>query len=231
MVDLEFRILIMPVDSNFEKQWLIKLHTALKRIGKDDLFSDVIIDKNKISLITWIQKLMKILNNSFSKEEIISVMTSCACLTPKENLKPLCEEYAKTKDLKKVHTILQEVFEKFIKKYKNLNEEQMEFLRKNGWGMAGRLEGNTIYATKIPKEIHKYFQTPDEQKKKYYYCHCPRIRDLFLSNEETLDMNYCFCGAGFYKDIWEYILKREVKVEIIESVMKDDEVCKVAIHI
>ncbi|NQV17505.1 MAG: hypothetical protein HQ534_03070 [Armatimonadetes bacterium] len=174
---------------------------------------------------------MKKLKDNLSQKEINKVMTGCACITLKDYLENVRIEYAKTKDLKKAHTMLQETFEKFIKQYKNLDEKQMKFLRKSGWGIAGKLEGNMIISTKIPKEFHKYFQTSDAQKKKYYYCHCPRIRELFLHNEKPPDVNYCYCSAGFNKDIWEYILQKEVKVGVIESLMKGDEVCKIAIYV
>lgn len=221
----------MAFDKNFEEQWLSKLQIGLKKIGKADLFNELSKGKEKQSLLKWTENLMKTLKENLTQDEINKVMTCCACITPKDYLKTLREEYAKTNDLKHVHQLLQEDFEKSITKYKNLNEEQLKYIVDHDMGMVGKLEGNTIYATKIPKEFHKYFQTPDVQKKKYYYCHCPRIRDLFLNNEKPLEVNYCYCGAGFYKDIWEYILQREVKVEIIESLMKGDEVCKIAIFI
>lgn len=221
----------MSFDKNFEKQWLDKLQNGLKQIDKGNLFLELTKDKEDQPLVEWTDTLMKMLKVNLSQEEINKVMTGCACVTPKHNLEHIRLEYAKTKDLKKVHTMLQETFEKFIKQYKNLDEKQMKFLRKNGWGMAGNLEGNMIISTKIPKEFHKYFQTSEAQKKKYYYCHCPRIRNLFLSNEKTPDVNYCYCGAGFYKDLWEYILQKKICVEIIESLMKGDEVCKIAIYV
>ncbi len=221
----------MAFDKNFEEQWLDKLQIGLKKIGKADLFNELTENEEEQSLLEWTKNLMKMLKEKLTQDEINKVMTSCACITPKDYLGNIRNEYAKTKSLKKAHRMLQKVFEKFIEQYKNINDEQMKFLRESGWGMAGKLEGNTIYATKIPKEFHKYFQTTDAQKKKYYYCHCPRIRDLFLNNEKPLDVNYCYCGAGFYKDIWEYILQRKVKVEIIESLIKGDEVCKIAIYI
>ena len=221
----------MAFDKNFEKQWLYKLQISLKKIGKADLFNNLIKNKEMQSLLKWTENLMKMLKEKLTQDEINEVMTGCACLTPKENLKSLCDEYAKTNNLKHVHQLLQEYFEKFISKYKNLNEEQLKYIVDHDMGMAGKLEGNTIYATKIPKEFHKYFQTTDVQKKKYYCCHCPRIRDLFLKNEKLLDVNYCYCGAGFYKDLWEYILQRPVTVETVESIMKGDEVCKIAIYI
>jgi predicted hydrocarbon binding protein len=42
---------------------------------------------------------------------------------------------------------------------------------------------------------------------------------------------YCYCGAGFYKGVWEEILQRPVEVEVLESVMRGDEVCTVAIRL
>ncbi len=221
----------MTFDKNFEEQWLDKLQIGLKKIGKANLFNEITKNKEEQSLLKWTDNLMKMLKEKLTQNEINEMMTGCACITPKDHLVNIRNEYAETQDLKKVHTMLQETFEKLIRQYKNLDDEQMKFLRESGWGMAGKLEGNTIFATKIPKEFHKYFQTRDAQKKKYYYCHCPRIRELFLNNEKPLDVNYCYCGSGFYKDIWEYILQREVKVKIIESLMTGDELCKIEILI
>jgi len=44
-------------------------------------------------------------------------------------------------------------------------------------------------------------------------------------------VTYCYCGAGFYKGIWEEILQEPVEVEVLESVLKANEVCKIAIHL
>jgi len=42
---------------------------------------------------------------------------------------------------------------------------------------------------------------------------------------------YCYCGAGFYKGIWEEILQQPVEVQVLESVLKGDKVCKIAVHL
>lgn len=42
---------------------------------------------------------------------------------------------------------------------------------------------------------------------------------------------YCYCGAGFYKGIWEEILKKPVKVEVLKTVMKGDDICQIAIYL
>ncbi|HUT21312.1 MAG TPA: hypothetical protein VM366_19345 [Anaerolineae bacterium] len=42
---------------------------------------------------------------------------------------------------------------------------------------------------------------------------------------------YCYCGAGYYKGIWEAILGQPVRVEVLESVLKGGDVCTIAIDL
>jgi len=182
-------------------------------------------------LLSWTEKLMQKLSEELTREQIEKVMCECACRRPKSDMMELRIEYARNKDIKAIHTKMQKIFEKFIKEYKQLSDEQIEMINELGMGMAGKLEGRAITAVKIPKEFHKYFQTDDPVKKRYHYCHCPRIREVLLSEEEAVDSNYCYCGAGFYKDIWEFILQKPVQVELLETIMKGDDVCKIKIYL
>jgi len=52
-----------------------------------------------------------------------------------------------------------------------------------------------------------------------------------LKMNVKISPTYCYCGAGFYKDIWEEILQHPVEVEVMESVLKGDDVCKIAIYL
>jgi predicted hydrocarbon binding protein len=56
------------------------------------------------------------------------------------------------------------------------------------------------------------------------------VRDA-LKLGATISATYCYCGAGFYKGIWEEILQEPVEVEVLESVLKGDQVCTIAIHL
>jgi predicted hydrocarbon binding protein len=49
--------------------------------------------------------------------------------------------------------------------------------------------------------------------------------------DQPLSPTYCYCGAGFYKGIWEEITQQNVEVELLESVLQGDDVCKIAIHL
>jgi predicted hydrocarbon binding protein len=52
-----------------------------------------------------------------------------------------------------------------------------------------------------------------------------------MEGGEPIPVTYCYCGAGFYKGIWEYILQRPVRVEVRESVLKGDDVCRIIVHL
>jgi len=215
--------------SQFEIQWLHKLRYGLRKINRQDLY-DKLISKHSES-VKWTKYLVETLKAELSKAEINDVMSSCACLVPKNNLKFLKREYQKSNDIKSVHKLLQEYFEEMISEYKKLDKSQMQYLRDNNMGMAGKLEGNIITVKKIPKEFHKYFQTNNKIEKRYYYCHCPRIREALRENAKPIDKNYCYCGAGFYKDLWEFILERPVEVKVEESLLQGDEHCKIKIKL
>ena len=215
--------------NDFEKQWLHKLKIGLKKIGREDLFEKASTSYQEN--VDWSDRLMILLNSELNEDEVIDVMCGCACLAPKDYLKILRDEYTKTNDIKFVHQLLQDYFEKSITAYKDLNEIQLKYIVDRNMGMAGKLEGNIITAVKIPKDFHEYFQTDNQAKKRYHYCHCPRIRQALKSDEKPVDKNYCYCGAGFYKDIWEFILQRPVKVKLVESLMQGDDMCKIKIYI
>jgi predicted hydrocarbon binding protein len=56
------------------------------------------------------------------------------------------------------------------------------------------------------------------------------VREV-LKTSDTISPTYCYCGAGFYKGIWEEILQQPVEVEVLKSILNGDDVCTIAIHL
>lgn len=164
--------------------------------------------------------------------EAREIMTGCACQYPKEDLRRVRTEYERTQDIDRVHQMLLEQFESFLRDSLELSDELLKEVVRRGWGLAGVKEGHTIVATKIPKSGHliEYMKETDPEKRRQYYCHCPRVRDA-LRMSETISPTYCYCGAGFYKGIWEEILQEPVAVEVLETVLQGDDVCKIAVYL
>jgi predicted hydrocarbon binding protein len=224
---------------DFERAWLQKFSSCLDEIAGEEIRELVMegsetlsSDMEPLGIIRWSQGAMQRLEEAVDEGSVKEIMTGCACQYPKSTLKDLREEYAASRNIAAVHGKLQERFEGFLRDTLQLEEDLVVDVIEKGWGSAGILKEDRILATKIPKSgyLEEYLNESDPVKKRQIYCHCPRVRDA-LSLSEDLPISYCYCGAGFYKGIWEEILQEPVEVEVLESVLSGGEVCKVAIHL
>ncbi|MGB7061682.1 MAG: hypothetical protein WBF13_04925 [Candidatus Zixiibacteriota bacterium] len=226
-------------ETDFEKHWVAKFYDCLDRIAGEEIREKVLKGGKRITsrsghseIIDWTKDAMDRLDALVDEENRIEIMTGCACRYPESELREIRDGYAKTKDIDVAHSLLKDKFVSFLKNTLVLEDEIVEDIMNRGWGLAGVRQGHRIIATKMPKSgnLVEYLGETDPEKKRALYCHCPRIREAIGARIE-ISPSYCYCGAGFYKGIWEYILQQPVKVELLESVLQGDEVCKVAIHL
>jgi hypothetical protein len=96
-------------------------------------------------------------------------------------------------------------------------------------------EGDVVVEVKAPREAEAFAaaQTPEERR--VAYCHCPLARAAFAATPAPEGRKalrpYCCCGGGWYKGIWEFIVERPVRVEVLRSVMRGDDDCAFAVHL
>lgn len=224
---------------DFEKGWLGKLSGALDGTAGEDVRRQVMKGSEELSadtsseeIIAWSRIAMDRMDTLLDEDTRKETMTRCACHYPREQLQDVRQLFEKTGDVDAVLEVLRDRFTCFLRDVLGAGEEMIEDILDRGWGLAGILEGSTVIATKIPKSgfLLEYMAEKDPVKKRRLYCHCPRIRDVIESGE-TISPTYCYCGAGFYKDIWECILSKPVDVEIRKSLLNGDDVCSFAIHL
>ena len=96
---------------------------------------------------------------------------------------------------------------------------------------SGVRRGKKIIIKKIPHMAKEYLGERDEQKRRYYYCHCPWVKEAFRQSIKPLSPVFCNCSAGFYRAYWEIVFDHPVRVDVLESLLKGDSVCKFAVHI
>jgi hypothetical protein len=185
-----------------------------------------------LGVIEWTSEVMIRMGDSLDPKSCRDILTACACHYPEEQLIPLRSLYERTGDIQLVHNTIQDQFEFFLRETIQLDDWMIASVLSRGWGAAGILKGNTIIATKIPKSgfLKQYLQESDPEIRRSMYCHCPRVRHAVSANKEVPKL-YCYCGAGFYKHMWETILGRSLDVEVLESVLSGGEVCRVAIKL
>lgn len=229
----------MSQEGDFERIWLAKLSGRLDAIAGEEIRKQVLKGSEELSskvsrqeVIEWTRGAMERLESLLDEQKRKDLMTACACQYPKSDLQEARKRYEETGDIDLVHQMLQEQFESLLRNVLQLDEELVADIVGRGWGSAGVKKGNTIIATKIPKSgyLIEYMRETDPEQKRQLYCHCPRVRDA-LRTAQAISPTYCYCGAGFYKGIWEEILQKPVEVEVLETVLQGDEACKIAIRL
>ena len=208
------------------KDWIIKLESSLDKYNEHGIKNFVLEGKPSIDLSDE-RKFIEFEHESIIKIDTVlddkqkkNVFSECSCTYPSEKLQKIKQKYQATKDLKVAHQMLQELFEKDIE-----NVPFNDYMIAEHWGLAGILEQDKIVITKIPKYPAEYFSSNDSDEKRYYYCHCGRIRKQIREHKQSYSEAYCHCGAGYYKHIWEEIIDKEVEIEVIETVLRGSIVC------
>jgi len=183
-------------------------------------------------VIAWTRAVIDRLQTGAGPQNAGRLLSACACQYPPPGLADVRAHYTESGDLAAAHQMLQSRFESFLENDLGLESGLRKEIVARGWGLAGVRDGRTILATKMPKSgsVREYFAERDGRRRRALYCHCPRVREAPLL-DETLPRTYCYCGAGFYKGIWEHILGQSVRVEVLSSVLAGDEQCSIAIHL
>ena len=210
--------------SDFEKLWRTKVAHYTEQTTNKQIKNEI----KKISIedpVEYSRILIKNLRRLTTEDNIKEILACSACNLPHIKLSEAKRVYQETNSISKTRNTLEILFKTDIKFYKGLTDKQVDDIIEKGWGLAGRYNDNKIIVTKIPSMFHEYFNETDPTKKKYYYCHCPRVREELLTNG-NLDSIYCHCGGGFYKDIWEYITDKPVKIKVLKTLFDGNDTCQ-----
>ncbi len=213
----------MSFDKGFFDYWASKIIPLLEQRGLVQTLDYVYISGKESSF--EVKRFLELLRASFTEEGIIELLFCVSCQYPPEKLDSIRDVYLKHKSLEEAHSMLQQQFIALLDKLQ-ISDNIKHTIIEQKWGSAGNLIGRTVIATKIPKSGHiqEYFHETDPKKRASIYCHCPLYRETLLT-DESKDTVYCYCGAGFYKAIWEYITGKDVHISILKSVAKGDDCC------
>lgn len=154
----------------------------------------------------WVKKVMEKFDRLIPDEkDRWKIMKECSCSCQDTSMADYKAEYEKHRDIDKL----------------------IDYLHGKAFSIKPVREGNIIYITKAPAFPEEYKKAKTQEERRYYFCHCEYAR----AADSDLSPTYCYCGAGWCQRIWEEILGRPVKIEIVESVLQGGKVCKFAVHI
>jgi hypothetical protein len=163
----------------------------------------------------WVKGAMERLDRLATEPQKYDAVSSCAHVFPPSQIAKLRAVYVEA--LAQVDDPLLAV------------DAVLDFMATDpGWGERPRREGRVLYAAKAPRDPQGYENARDEMEKRKAYCFCPLVRDDL---DGGMPRTFCYCGAGWYRQQWETTLGRPVQIEIVQSVLRGDEVCQFAIHL
>lgn len=89
--------------------------------------------------------------------------------------------------------------------------------------------GNVIYMRKNPfnPEGYQNAATPAERRKAY--CHCSFVHPYLNELPAKLSPTFCYCGAGWYRRLWEGITSQPVVIEHVETLLRGHDQCTLTI--
>jgi hypothetical protein len=150
------------------------------------------------------------------EEERARVLQDCAHHYPRTQLARLRAAYDEIGDLRA-----------FIER---LNTDDKLFPTKIWLDEEGPGPRAFIQRSVPPWNREAYDATDDPVEKRYHACFCVMVRDAIRTGE-TVPPDFCHCSAGWYVQMWQAILDRRLRVDVVESVLRGDDRCLFAVHL
>lgn len=210
---------------------------------RDDIFESIKLPPLGISQEEkpgYMKKLVARLEKKIGTEACAEFLNRGLRDRYEESRKPDREKFLKAKNLDEFLEQKHKDFVDELEKHSNngtllftqeITKEVVEYVKADPYIESGVREGNKIIIKKIPHMAKEYLAEKDENKKRYYYCHCPWVKEAFKESSNPISAVFCNCSAGFYRAYWEIVFDQPVKVDVLESLLKGYPICKFAVYV
>jgi effector-binding domain-containing protein len=173
------------------------------------------LESNLDARFAWSKEMMARLDRLTTDEQKYDIVSSCAHVFPAGQIEKLRAAYAAARSQNA--SALDAV------------DAVIAFMEQDpGWGEKPTREGSVIYSTKNPRDPQAHAQATTDAERRRAYCFCPIVRERL---DQGMSPTFCYCGAGWFRRQWEGATGKPVRVEIVQSIVKGDDVCRFAIHL
>lgn len=90
-------------------------------------------------------------------------------------------------------------------------------------------KGNQLHMRKVPFNPEAYRQAATPAERRQAYCHCAFVRPYLNEVPARISSTFCWCGAGWYRRLWEGVLGQGIQVEHVETLIKGNDCCTLII--
>lgn len=204
-----------------QPRWLERLAEGLEHSAGEGVRQRVMAGSESLKAdsaladrLAWTQGAMERLDAEVDEATRCRVMTGCAHRFPPRRIAKMRAIYRQDGDL--------DALLELMRADRSLGDRS--------WYESLEREGDVVYVTKDPFYPEKYREAADVVEKRACACHCT-VGRAAIREKEDLSPTFCYCGGGWYTQIWEGILERRVEVEVVQSVLWGDDRCRFAIDL
>ncbi len=90
-------------------------------------------------------------------------------------------------------------------------------------------KGNQLHMRKVPFDAEAYKKATDPVEKRQAYCHCAFVRPYLTESPARISPTFCWCGAGWYRRLWEGVLGRPIQAEHVDTLVRGNDCCTLVI--
>ncbi len=90
-------------------------------------------------------------------------------------------------------------------------------------------KGNQLHMRKVPFDREAYEKATSMVEKRQAYCHCAFVRPYLIESPARISPTFCWCGAGWYRRLWEGVLGKPIQVEHVETLVRGNDCCTLII--
>lgn len=207
-----------PDKGTFQVQWPLHDWTGLLAEGVEEVMGteardkvmegadDLTPDTPREVRLEWVKAALGRLDDIADEEQKFWAVSKCADCYPPWRIQELRGAYLRNHDV----------------------DEAMDAMKGDTeWYSTPYREGNLVYHTKVPFDREAWEKATDRDERRRAYCHCALVQDRI----DEVPPTYCYCGTGWVKQVWEGILDRPVRVEVLKSLPAGDDECQFLIHL
>ncbi|MGY5876571.1 MAG: GyrI-like domain-containing protein [Candidatus Thorarchaeota archaeon] len=193
--------------------WETKFEHNLERVLGADVKDQVMTNLEGVEYETeqkkrasMIKDALHTLDEVSTEEQKFEVLSRCGHVFPVELIEKMRNLYRETKS---IDTVIQA-----------MNEGHFFYPK-------FRREGRIVYDRKSPARKEAYEKAQTREEKLRAICFCPLLKDVWDEMPET----FCYCSAGWARQVMEGIIEEPVKVDVVRALTKGDEYCEFAVHL
>jgi effector-binding domain-containing protein len=203
----EVQVILHEWDCLFAEGAEKVLGTKARRTLMQDIES-ITPDSTFDDYITWIQSAIDRLDTLTDDEEKkCQVVSHCAHVFPQERIEHL----------------------RAIYQHSEFDDILREMYTDDFWYEKPVRRGNVIYMRKNPYDPEGYEKAAAPAERRRAYCHCAFVHPYLDEIPSKLSPTFCYCGAGWYRRLWEGILGQPVKIEHVETLLRGNDQCTLTI--